>query len=57
MSLADASGVSQQRISELEAGPVPIRPTTARALADALACSVADLTDLMSADDEDEVPA
>ena len=48
-SLAEASGVSQQRISDLEGGPVGVRPPTAKALADALDCDVADITDLVEA--------
>lgn len=38
--------VSQQRISDLEAGPVGVRPTTAKALADALGCDITDITDI-----------
>lgn len=39
--------VSQQRISDLEGEPpVGVRPTTAKALADALGCDIADITDL-----------
>lgn len=48
-SLADASGVSQQRISELEGHPpVGVRPPTARALADALGCDLTEITDLVA---------
>lgn len=49
-SLAELSGVSQQRISELEGDPpVGVRPPTAKALADALGCDIADITDLVEA--------
>lgn len=45
--LAEASGVSQQRISELEGHPpAGVWPRTARALADALGCQIEDITDL-----------
>jgi transcriptional regulator with XRE-family HTH domain len=44
-SLAAASGVSQQRISDLETAAVAIRPPTAKALADALECDMADIVD------------
>lgn len=40
--LADRSGVSQTRISELELG-ANIRPTTAKALADALGVPLTDI--------------
>lgn len=42
--LAEVSGVSQPRISELETGAIPIRPTTARRLADALGVEIPDIT-------------
>lgn len=50
-SLAAASGVSQQRISDLEAGPAAVRPPTAKALADALGCDITDITDLARTSD------
>jgi transcriptional regulator with XRE-family HTH domain len=43
-SLARGAGISHPRISQLEAESVPIRPTTARKLADALEVAVADIT-------------
>jgi transcriptional regulator with XRE-family HTH domain len=43
-SLSKVSGVSQQHISRLEAAPVPIRPTTARKLAVALAVPISAFT-------------
>lgn len=43
-SLAEASGVSQQRIWDLEQQPVAIRPTTAKQLADALGVEIPDIT-------------
>jgi transcriptional regulator with XRE-family HTH domain len=42
-SLAAASGVSQQRISDLETAALPVRPPTAKALAEALDCDMADI--------------
>lgn len=43
-SLARASGVAQSHISKLESGAWPIRPTTAKKLADALDLTPGDLT-------------
>ena len=42
-SLAVASGVSSSRIGELETEACEVRPTTAKALADALDCDIADI--------------
>lgn len=48
-SLADVSGVSQQRISDLESDPpVGVRPPTAKALSDALGC---DITEIATSDE------
>lgn len=44
-SLADRSGVSQQRISELEQRPRNAWPPTVAALARALGCEIADITE------------
>lgn len=43
-SLSRASGVSQQRISDLEAGAVAVLPPTAKKLAVALGVKIADIT-------------
>lgn len=43
LALAEKSGVSQGRISELEAGHLNVRPATVKALAEALACDQAAL--------------
>lgn len=43
-SLAQAAGISHPRISQLEAGARPIRPNTAKALADALDVDIAVIT-------------
>lgn len=46
--LGKASGVSQQRIAELETDACPLLPTTARKLAEALGCDIPDIvTDLL----------
>jgi transcriptional regulator with XRE-family HTH domain len=44
-SLAEATEgkVSQQRISDLETAALPVRPPTAKALAEALDCDIADI--------------
>jgi transcriptional regulator with XRE-family HTH domain len=55
-SLAESSGVSQQRISALEQDAVPVRPTTAAALARALDCDVADITDVLDATSTVDLP-
>lgn len=41
--LAEASGVSQPRISELESGSTPLHPRTAKRLADALGVEITDI--------------
>lgn len=46
-SLAEAAGLSKQRISQLEAGVDPgILPTTAKRLAEALGVEITDIADL-----------
>jgi len=42
--LAALSGVSAQRIWDLEQDDIGIRPTTAKRLADALGCDIEDIT-------------
>lgn len=43
-SLSRASGIGHPRISQLEAASIPVRPTTAKRLADALGVRIADIT-------------
>jgi transcriptional regulator with XRE-family HTH domain len=50
--LAEASGVSQSRISELETGPVVVKPMTAKRIADVLGLEI---TDIAIVSDETEV--
>jgi transcriptional regulator with XRE-family HTH domain len=42
--LAAKSGVSAQRIWDLEQNDIGVRPTTARLLAEALDCEISDIT-------------
>lgn len=44
LSLAKVAGVAQSRISRLEANAVPIRPATAKRLADALGVPISAIT-------------
>jgi transcriptional regulator with XRE-family HTH domain len=44
LSLSKKSGVAQSRISRLEADSVPIRPSTAKRLADALGVPISAIT-------------
>ena len=50
--LAELSGVSKQRISDLESSAVGIMPPTAKRLADALGVDIEDIADIA-----DEVPS
>ena len=50
--LAKLSGVSKQRISDLESSAVGIMPPTAKRLADALGVDIEDIADIA-----DEVPS
>lgn len=50
--LAELSGVSKQRISDLESSAVGIMPPTAKRLADALGVDIEDIADIT-----DEVPS
>lgn len=50
--LAKLSGVSKQRISDLESGAVGIMPPTAKRLADALGVDIEDIADIA-----DEAPS
>jgi transcriptional regulator with XRE-family HTH domain len=52
VSLGEVSGVSFQRISDLEQTDTGVRPTTAKRLADALGC---DIEDIATIDDPAEV--
>jgi len=50
--LAELSGVSKQRISDLESSAVGVMPPTAKRLADALGVDIEDIADIA-----DEVPS
>lgn len=52
--LAEESGVSQSRISELEAGSIPVRSMTAKRLADALGVGILDIATVVP-DESEEV--
>lgn len=50
--LAEESGVSQQRISDLESKPTPVQPMTAKRLADALGVAIVDIATVESDGEE-----